>query len=300
VRERSVENVIEEIKEVKNNPFVLYINFQDDCFFIHNREWIKRFCEEYKRHINLPFIVRVIPTMIDREKMLMLKDAGLCWIVMGIQSGSDRINFEIYERRIRFESVKRAADIISETKAAPFYEMIVDNPYETEEDMIETIDAMSTLKKPYIISLAHLTFFPGTPLTEKGIKDNIVTPDAYLYRYLLNIDETYFNKLLGITPSIPRFMVKYLNKPEKLRNSMHVFILNVLYFIVKRAIEPVIFLFITMRSLNYKPDWIIRTILGNWRSTLSRLVSRYLVRSDSEFDRRLALAKKNMPELFEK
>jgi radical SAM superfamily enzyme YgiQ (UPF0313 family) len=300
VRERSVENVIEEIKEVKKNPFVLYINFQDDCFFIHNREWIKKFCEEYKKYIDLPFIVRVIPTMMDREKMLMLKDAGLCWIVMGIQSGSNRINFEIYDRRIRFDSVKKAADIISETKAAPFYEMIVDNPYETEDDMIETIDAMSTLKKPYIISLAHLTFFPGTPLAEKAIKDNIVTPDAYLYRYLLNIDETYFNKLLGITPSIPGFMVKYLNKPERLRNSMHVFILNILYFIVKRAIEPVIFLFITMRSLNYKPDWIIRTVLGNWRSTLSRLVSRYLGRSDLEFDQRLALAKKNMPELFEK
>lgn len=300
VRERSVDNVIGEIREVRKNPFVIYINFQDDCFFAHSREWIKKFCEEYKRNIRLPFIARVIPTMMDREKMLMLKDAGLCWIVMGIQSGSDRVNFEIYDRKVRFTSVKKAAEIISETGTAPFYEMIVDNPYETEEDTMITIEEMSSLKKPYIVSLAHLTFFPGTPLAERAIKDNTVTPDAYLYRYLLNIDETYFNKLLGITPNIPRFVVKYLNRPEIQRKSLHLFILNVLYWAVKRIIEPSVFLFITMRSLNYRINWIVRTILGNWRSTLSRLVSRYLGRADLEFDQRLSMAKKTMPELFEK
>lgn len=38
--------------------------------------------------------------------------------------------------------------------------------------------------------------------------------------------------------------------------------------------------------------------MGNWRPTLSRLVSKYLGKADMEFDRRLALAKENMPELF--
>jgi len=187
VRERSVRNVIDEIKEVIKNPFVLYINFQDDCFFTHNKEWMEEFCRLYKKHVNLPFIARAIPTMLDRERLSMLVDAGLCWVVMGIQSGSDRVNFEVYDRKIRFPAVKKAADLISETHAAPFYEMIVDNPYETEEEQIETIDAIATLKKPYIVSLAHLTFFPGTSLAEKAVKDNIVTPDAYLFRYLLNL-----------------------------------------------------------------------------------------------------------------
>jgi anaerobic magnesium-protoporphyrin IX monomethyl ester cyclase len=298
VRERSVENVIDEIKEVTKNPFILYINFQDDCFFTHNKEWIEEFARLYKEHVNLPFIVRAIPAMLDRERLSMLIDSGLCWVVMGIQSGSDRVNFEVYDRKIRFSAVKKAADLISETHAAPFYEMIVDNPYETEEEKIETIDAVATLKKPYIVSLAHLTFFPGTALAAKAVKDNIVTPDAYLFRYLLNIDETYLNKLLAITPCTPRFIIKFLNKPEARRKPLHTFLLNVLHFIVKRFVEPVVFLFITMRSLDYKFNWIVRTILGNWRSTLARLVSKYLGKSDLEFDQRLTLAKKNMPELF--
>ena len=241
VRERSVRNVIDEIREVIKNPFILYINFQDDCFFTHDKEWMEEFSRLYKEHVNLPFIARAIPTMLDRERLTMLVDAGLCWIVMGIQSGSDRVNFEVYDRKIRFRSVKKAADLISETHAAPFYEMIVDNPYETEEERIETIDAVATLKKPYIVSLAHLTFFPGTSLAEKAVKDKIVTPDAYLFRYLLNIDETYLNKLLAITPCTPRFIIKFLNKPEAQRKPLHIFLLNILHFKVKRFIEPVVF-----------------------------------------------------------
>ena len=300
VRERSVESVMKEMMEVRKNPFVLYMNFQDDCFFTHSREWIKRFCEEYKKHIRLPFIARVIPTMIDREKMHMLKDAGLCWIVMGIQSGSDRVNFEIYDRKVRFSTVKKAAAIIAETGAAPFYEMIVDNPYESEQDQIETINAMSALKKPYIISLAHLTFFPGTTLAEKAANDNMVSPDAYLYRYLLKINDTYLNKLLAAIPYVPGFFVRYLNKPEKDRKTFHISLLNALSFFVKRCVEPLMFLLITSRSLNYKLHWILRTILGNWRSTVSRLVSSYLGRGDIEYGQRLKLARQKMPELFEK
>jgi radical SAM superfamily enzyme YgiQ (UPF0313 family) len=228
VRERSVENVIEELKEVKKNPYVLYMNFQDDCFFTHGKEWMELFCKEYKRHIGLPFIARVIPTMIDRETMHMLKDAGLCWVVMGIQSGSDRVNFEIYDRKIRFPVVKKAASIIAEAGAAAFYEMIVDNPYEREEDRIETINALSSLKKPYVVSLAHLTFFPGTALAERAVEDGIVTPDAYLYRYLLNVNVTYLNKLLSILPYLPGWIVRYLNKPEKQRKAFHISAFNIL------------------------------------------------------------------------
>ena len=300
VRERSVENCIEELKEVKKDPFVLYINFEDDCFFAHNLEWIQKFSAEYKKHIRLPFIVRAIPTMLDREKLFMLKEAGLSMVVMGIQSGSDHVNFDIYQRKIRFASVIRAADIISESGAAPFYEMIVDNPYETEADEMETINSMARLRRPYIISLAHLTFFPGTPLTERAVKDNIATPDAYLYRYMVKIDSTYLNKLLSITPYIPLFLIRHLNKPGTARKRSHIISVDVLHFVTKRTVEPAVSLFVMTRSLDYNLKWTLRTILGNWKSALTKLISNYLGKGDMEYDQKLALAKKNMPVLFEK
>lgn len=300
VRARSVENVIEELKEVRKDPYVLYINIEDDCFFVHSREWMSQFRDEYKKHINLPFIVRAIPTMLDREKLFILKEAGLSWVIMGVQSGSDRVNFDIYDRKIHFSSVIKAAELISEARVAPFYEMIVDNPYETEETEMETVDSMAKLKRPYAISLAHLTFFPGTPLAERAIRDNIVDPEAYLYRYPVKIDLTFLNKLLYLAPYIPRFIVKYLNKPEKSRDAIHSVLNNTLYFIVKRSLEPLVYLFIITRSLNYSVRLTSKTVFGNWRSAISKIVFNFLGKGDIEYDKKLRLAKQTMPELFEK
>lgn len=299
IRKRSVENCMEELKMVKKDPYVLYINFEDDCFFVHDMEWIRRFCGEYKKYINLPFMVRAIPTMLDRERLFMLKDAGLSVIVMGVQTGSDHVNFDVYNRKVPFASVMKANELIAESKVAPYYEMIVDNPYEAEEDEMESIKSMSQLKRPYTISLAHLTFFPGTPLTEKAVKDKMADPDAYLTRYMVNIDKTYFNELLYMTPYIPRFLIKFLNKPKAERNAMHIMLTGILFFIVKRTVEPAVFFFVITRGLNYNINWTIRTVLGNWKTALAKLLFNFLGKGDMEFDERLKLAKKNMPELFE-
>jgi radical SAM superfamily enzyme YgiQ (UPF0313 family) len=287
IRKRSVENCMKELKEVKKDPYVLYINFEDDCFFAHSREWIREFCREYKKHINLPFMVRAIPTMLDREKLAMLDKADLSWIIMGVQSGSDHVNFDIYNRDIKFNSVRKSAEILTKHRVVPYYEMITDNPYETEEDTMETIEAMASLKKPYTISLAHLTFFPGTPLTERALQEGIADPDAYLHRYMVDIDKTYFNKLLSMTPYIPRSVVRFLNKPEASRRPVHKFTLSCLHFTVKRTVEPLIYIYLIMRSLDYNIIWTLRTIQGNWRSAVSKFISNYLGKNDLKYGRKL-------------
>jgi len=300
IRKRSVESCMKELKLVKKDPYVLYVNFEDDWFFAHDHEWVSRFCEEYKKHINLPFMVRAFPNVLDREKLFMLRDAGLSLVIMGVQTGSDRVNFEIYNRKVKFSSVIKAAELINESRVAPYYEMIVDNPYETEEDEMESIRAMASLRRPFTISLAHLSFFPGTLLTQRAVADDIADPEAYLSRYMVKIDKTYFNKLLYMTPYIPRFLIEYLNVREASRNALHLFLTNVLFFIVKRSVEPTVFFFVIMRGLKYNLNWMLRTVTGNWRSGLSKITSNFLGKGDMEFDERLALARKEMPELFEK
>ena len=52
------------------------------------------------------------------------------------------------------------------------------------------------------------------------------------------------------------------------------------------------------RSLNYNVKLTMRTVFGNWRSALSKLISNYLGKGDFKYDQQLALAKKNIPELF--
>jgi anaerobic magnesium-protoporphyrin IX monomethyl ester cyclase len=287
IRKRSVENCMQELKEVKKDPFVLYINFEDDCFFAHSVEWIKDFCEQYKKHINLPFMVRVIPTLLDREKLALLDNAAMSWMIMGVQSGSDHVNNDIYGRDIKFDSVRKAAEILTQHRVVPYYEMIADNPYETEQDQVDSIAAMNTLKKPYAISLSHLTFFPGTPLTKKAVSEGIADPDSYLHRYMVDYDLTYFNKLLSMVPYIPRAVVRFLNRPEASRTAIHKAVLHSLHFVAKRTFEPAIHLYLIMRSLDYNIIWTLRTVKGNWRSAMSKFISKYLGKNDLKYGKKL-------------
>jgi len=300
IRKRSVESCINELKLVKKDPYVLYINFEDDWFFSHDMEWMKQFGEEYKKHINLPFMVRVFPGVLDREKLFILREAGMSLAIMGVQSGSDHVNFDIYNRKVKFESVIKAAEIISESKVAPYYEMIADNPYETEQDQIDSIENMSRLKRPYIISLSHLTFFPGTLLTQRALEEKIIDPEAYLTRYMVKIDNTYFNKLLYLAPYIPRTLTKFLSKPEADRTLIHIFLTNILSFIFKRTVVPAVFFYVLARGLKFNINWTVRTLTGNWKSALAKVLFNFLGKGDMEFDRKLEIARKQMPELFEK
>jgi len=95
-------------------------------------------------------------------------------------------------------------------------------------------------------------------------------------------------------------LIRYLNRPKAERSAIHILITSVLFFIVKRTVEPAVFFFVITRGLNYNINWTIRTVLGNWKTALAKLLFNFLGKGDMEFDERLKLARKNMPELFEK
>ena len=91
VRHRSVDNVLKEIAEVKNKYPLRVVKFIDDTFNL-NKEWLKEFCDKYKRQINLPFVCNLradlitleegIKTVADLKKLVTQEDdtmkCGIC------------------------------------------------------------------------------------------------------------------------------------------------------------------------------------------------------------------------------
>ncbi len=178
--------------------------------------------------------------------------------------------------------------------------MIVDNHYETEDDQIKTVNAILKLSRPFVLSLAHLTYMPGTGIREMALKDGIADVDSYLTRFLMNIDYTYFNKLLYISPYVPRSIARFLNKPEKERNAFHSKLVSTLFFIVKRTMEPGVYFFITTRGLKYNILLTVKSVIYIWRSAMSIVLSNFLDEEDVKYDEKLKLFKKIKPALFEK
>ena len=201
MRQRSIGNIIKELTHVKNNlPGIECIYFDDDAFFLYSTEQFKEFCSEYKKNINLPLIVTgATPSTLTREKLSLLVDAGLSFIRMGIQTGSERIR-KLYKRNHSNRQIEDSARIINEFKDKinlPQYDIILDNPWETNEDIVETLMFLTKLPAPYRINSYSLTLYPKTELYEKAKEEGIIENDLKdIYRKHYKARKvTYLNRL---------------------------------------------------------------------------------------------------------
>lgn len=169
IRRRSVAAVIEGLaKSVRDNPEIEYVNFQDDCFLACSDEYLREFCGTYKAKIGRPFIIRSIPIYITRDKLKSLKDAGISWISLGLQTGSDRVLKDVYKRKSFREDFLKAAKMVKDFNIAAFYDIILDNPFETQEDKLQTIETLMQTPKPFYTQVFSLVFYYGTELYEKA------------------------------------------------------------------------------------------------------------------------------------
>lgn len=165
IRRRSVSSLIGELeKAVRDNPYLQFINFQDDCFLACPDDYLEAFCKAYTERVHIPFVVRCIPTTLTEKRLAMLKAAGVAWVSMGLQSGSDRVLTDVYGRRALQDDFVRAAAIVNKLKIAAYYDVIFDNPLETEDDRLDTLLTVAKLPRPYFLQIFSLVVYPGTAL----------------------------------------------------------------------------------------------------------------------------------------
>lgn len=241
VRRRSIKNFIFELeKAINDNPEIEYINFQDDCFLACSNEYLMEFCETYKEKIRKPFICRSIPIYITRNKMKYLKEAGLAWISLGLQSGSDRVCKEIYKRKSLKADFIKAARIIKDFNIAAFYDVILDNPFETEENKLETMQTFIETPKPFYAQFFSLNLYLGTELYERAKKECPEKIEDSLKKELVVYHKNTINNMIRLSVFLSeKFMNKivylYKQNPRGIRLKVTLFIANLLSSII---LEP--------------------------------------------------------------
>lgn len=182
LRTHSVDYVIKFLKDLKERfPSISTIDIRDETFLIRPIPWIEEFSVKYKKEIGLRLKCLSEPASMGIEnlsdrKIELLVEAGLTDIIIGIQSGSDQLNFKLYNRFISRKQVLAAATILNKYKdrLTVMYDIISCNPYETSEDILQTIDLIMQLPKPFYCSVNNLVFFEGTPLYKKAVADGFI------------------------------------------------------------------------------------------------------------------------------
>jgi radical SAM superfamily enzyme YgiQ (UPF0313 family) len=181
MRFHSVERVIREMEAILQRlDFFGLVGFGDDDFFMRPRREIAEFAEKYRKRIGLPFGVAVSANTYHREKLELLLEGGLRFIQMGVQSGSQRVIDDVYQRGIRVDRTRQVvARIASHQDSRPLdflLDFIVDNPYETREDIVETYRYIVDLPPRVKVNIFLLAFFPGTPIYERALEDGYIEP----------------------------------------------------------------------------------------------------------------------------
>jgi radical SAM superfamily enzyme YgiQ (UPF0313 family) len=202
LRWRSVEHVISELKQaIHSFPFIDFIWISDDAFLSRSLKSIRSFCDTYRQEIGLPFSCLASPLTVDAEKMQALVQAGLRYIQMGVQTGSPRIQAMFNRKAMNNAVMLSAMEIIHRYRDhmdPPSYDFILDVPYESLQDKIDSLRLIAQIPKPYRLQPFSLVLYPGTLLYEKAKTDGLIQnelQDIYAKSYTMQ-SPTYTNLLV--------------------------------------------------------------------------------------------------------
>lgn len=170
IRFRSVGNIIAEIKLLYHQFGIREIHIEDDNFTF-NHDFVKEFCQELKKN-NLkitwtcPNGVRL--DTLTKELILMMKEAGLYSISVGVESGSEKILKDM-KKNLTKEKIEEKVALIRECGLEVSGFFIIGYPTETRDDIDKTIDFALTLDLKRA-GFSLFKPFPGTEITQNLIE----------------------------------------------------------------------------------------------------------------------------------
>lgn len=177
LRLRSVDDLIAEIQHaLRIAPHIKHVRFFDELFAC-NKKWADEFCRKYKAVVGIPFFCFLHPKQISDSLIEKLTSAGLIVVEMGIQHGSERFANEVYKRGVTNEKLLSAIYTLKKYGVRGNFDLITDNPLESEQDKLENLEFMLQVPRPYTLLMFSLTHLPGTQLTQMLLSKGLITED---------------------------------------------------------------------------------------------------------------------------
>jgi radical SAM superfamily enzyme YgiQ (UPF0313 family) len=150
----------------------------DDNFTARPLQKLRAFCDLYKKEVGIPFFAQVSPLTISEEKMAALFGAGCSHVTMGVETANARIA-AMYNRTKEHAVMPAALSLVEKYRPLmnppPTYQFIIDNPWETVDEMLETLRLAASFPRPWFNPIYSLMLFPGVPLYGKALADGTLT-----------------------------------------------------------------------------------------------------------------------------
>lgn len=177
VRQRSVKNVLEELRSSTRNHKIKFIAFMDNCFG-YDIEWLKEFAREYKTQIGIKFWCIMHPNDVTKESVRYLKEAGCHTVDMGVQSWNEELRKNILFRNITNDTMEKAIQLIKDADIEIMTDSIFDLPNQTDEDILKSAEKYIEIK-PKRIYFYMLRHYPNTKMTRMAYENEWLSKDRY-------------------------------------------------------------------------------------------------------------------------
>jgi len=139
-RMRSPQNVISELRTLKNKYDFKSVTFWDDTFTL-NREWVFEFCDLYEKEkfdATIAACSRADIICRNEDMVKRLSEIGLDWFTIGFESGSQRI-LNLIKKGTTVEQNYKAASICKKYGIKILATFMLGLPTETKKEQLATI-----------------------------------------------------------------------------------------------------------------------------------------------------------------
>lgn len=234
VRYRSVDLIVEEIKECIEKYNIRDFIFWSDVFNVNN-EWVQKLSRKIiDENLKINFSTNTRVDTADFETLTLMKKAGCNLVSMGIESGSQEMLNKM-GKKITLEQVEKTVAMINKIGIQIYAYYILGLPWETKETIEATFKFASKLNTQYA-SFYTATALIGTKFYDYVIKNRlgeISYEKPYIFpsvkSYGLTSQEIFeynkkFNKNYYLRPRYILKMVTEINSLTKFKSYYDAFI----------------------------------------------------------------------------
>ncbi|MFC2135781.1 B12-binding domain-containing radical SAM protein [Bacteroidota bacterium] len=215
VRSRTIDSVINEIEYLKKNYGVDGIFFHDDTFTVR-RKWVMEFSKKLiNKKIKLLWAINTRVDMLDEELMKIMHRAGLRVMHLGIETGSQRISDEIYNKGIDISKVPGTVKKAEKIGIHCMCFFMLGAPGETRKEIEQTINFAAKLDATEITATISNPL-PGTYLYEKTKNKYNVSKNYSDFDYYKN--RAYDNPEISVSELKwlqKKLLLKFYTNPKR-------------------------------------------------------------------------------------
>lgn len=175
VRLRSPENIIEEIKRVKQDYPLEYVQFQDDTF-TSNKQWLLNFLDFYRKNVDIPLLFSCRIENLDDLVVGKMKQAGVDRVGFAIEHGNEDFRRKVLGRNVSNQRIIDGSKLLRKYNIRYHVSNMIGLPGESFDMSLETLK-LNQLIKPDLPYVSLFQPYVGTKLIQYAVDQGYLDED---------------------------------------------------------------------------------------------------------------------------